>query len=323
MSSYSTDTSNIFDVFTKNKVVSNATTSISKMYDTVSENQMLFIGLFAVVIITIIVSVILYSYIGWQIFQKNENNISETKIPIVANKLSRFVVNLDKTGNGTRRSISFWIYINDMNKYSGQYKNVLGLSDYGDDLVASRCSPYIFLDNKNNSLYVRFTKKYPSKRTATSNDCATIGTDEDLQEFIRQGIQINYIPLQRWVHVAIVCNADSYRTHLYAYVDGDLVNSIGHGDKFSLYKNDKNNNDARLADLNDIELNMSGYLYIGNNPSGLCGPGFSGLVSNFNIYNYELNPKDVYSIYNRGPITGFMATLGFGAYGVRSPIYKL
>ena len=149
MSSYSTDTSNIFDVFTNNKIVTRASRSVDEIYETVSANRSLFIGLFAVVLITIVVATILYSYVGWYIFQKSENSIKETKIPIVANKLTRFVANIDKTGNGARRSISFWIYINDMNKYSGQYKNVLGLSDYGDDLVASRCSPYIFLDNKN------------------------------------------------------------------------------------------------------------------------------------------------------------------------------
>lgn len=318
--SYSTDTSNIFDVFTNNRIVSRASRSVDEVYETVSANRTLFIGLFAVVVITIIVAIILYSYIGWQIFQKSEDSISETKIPIVATKLNRFVANIDKTGNGARRSISFWIYINDMNKYSGQYKNVLALSNYGDNLIPDRCSPYIFLDNKNNSLYVRFANKYTQNDLSIVKNCANIGTDTDLANYMKQGIQINYIPLQRWVHVAVVCNADTYRTHIYAYVDGDLVNTVAHQDDFPLYKN---STIKSSANLNDIELNMSGYLYIGNNPTGMCGPGFSGLVSNFSIFNYELNPKDVYYLYNRGPITGFMATLGLGAYGVRNPIYKL
>jgi len=318
--SSSTDTSNIFDVFTKNRVVSNATTGINEMYETVSANRTLFIGLFAVVIITIIVATILYTYIGWQIFQKNENSVSETKIPIVATKLSRFVANIDKTSNGARRSISFWIYINDMNKYSGQYKNVLALSNYGDDLVAEKCSPYIFLDNRNNSLYVRFSNKYTASTNTLVKNCASIGSNDLLVDYMKQGIQINYVPMQRWVHIAVVCNADTYRTHIYAYVDGDLVNTIAHDDDFDLYK-DKSVKGK--ANLNDIDLDATGYLYIGNNPTGLCGPGFSGLISSFSTFNYELNPKDVYYIYNRGPITGLMATLGLGAYGVRSPIYKL
>lgn len=321
MSSYSTDTSNIFDVFTNNRVISRASRSVDEVYETVSANRSLFIGLFAVVLITIVIALMLYSYIGWQIFQKSEDTINETKIPIVANKLSRFVANIDKTGNGARRSISFWIYINDMNKYSGQYKNVLALSNHGDDLIPDRCSPYIFLDNRNNSLYVRFANKYTQNDLSIVKNCANIGTNRDLGKYMEQGIQINYIPIQRWVHVAVVCNADTYRTHLYAYVDGDLVNTVAHQDTFALYKDSTVNN--LKAKLNDIELNMSGYLYIGNNPTGMCGPGFSGLVSTFSIFNYELNPKDVYHLYNRGPITGFMATLGLGAYGIRSPIYKL
>jgi hypothetical protein len=321
MSSYSTDTSNIFDVFTNNKIVTRASRSVDEIYETVSANRSLFIGLFAVVLITIVVATILYSYVGWYIFQKSENSIKETKIPIVANKLTRFVANIDKTGNGARRSISFWIYINDMNKYSGQYKNVLAVSNHGDDLIPDRCSPYIFLDNRNNSLYVRFSNRDLQNELSIVKNCASVGTDDSLADYMKQGIQINYIPLQRWVHVAVVCNADTYRTHIYAYVDGDLVNTVAHKDRFKLLKNSKIS--EKEAYLNDIDLNMSGYLYIGNNPTGKCGPGFSGLVSNFSIFNYELNPKDVYNLYNRGPITGFMATLGLGAYGVRNPIYKL
>jgi hypothetical protein len=53
MSSYSTDTSNIFDVFTNNKIVTRASRSVDEIYETVSANRSLFIGLFAVVLITI------------------------------------------------------------------------------------------------------------------------------------------------------------------------------------------------------------------------------------------------------------------------------
>jgi hypothetical protein len=70
---------------------------------------------------------------------------------------------------------------------------------------------------------------------------------------------------------------------------------------------------------------MTGYLYVGNSRdySKGIGPGFYGLLSSFTSYNYELNQQDIYSIYNDGPITGFLAKLGLGAYGVRSPVYKL
>jgi hypothetical protein len=77
--------------------------------------------------------------------------------------------------------------------------------------------------------------------------------------------------------------------------------------------------------LNNLNLNMTGYLYVGNSRdySKGIGPGFYGLLSSFTSYNYELNQQDIYSIYNDGPITGFFAKLGLGSYGVRSPVYKL
>ena len=41
------------------------------------------------------------------------------------------------------------------------------------------------------------------------------------------------------------------------------------------------------------------------------------------MFNYDLNDRDIYNNYNEGPIDGFLAKLGLGAYGVRSPIYRI
>ena len=313
------ETSRIFDVLSKNSIVSNASSNVSSMYENLSNNSLLFFGLLAVIIITIIIAALLYTYIGWQLFSKVQNNIDGTKVPVVGTELTKIIADIDDTGNGNRRSYSFWIYINDMNKYRGQFKNVLGISPNGTNFINSQASPHIFLDDKNNSLYVRFYKK--ADINITSTNCTSLANDDNLAEYIRQGIEIKYVPLQRWVHIVIVCNADSFRTSLYAYVDGDLIKTISSGEQFSL---SKNNTITKTADLSDIELNGKGFLYIGSNPNSYCsGPGFSGLISNFSAYNYELNTKDIYAIYNKGPITGLLAALGLSNYGVRSPIYKL
>lgn len=310
-----TDTSRIFDVFSKNDVVTSATSKISNMYESVSSNSTLFFGLLAVVVITVIIAALLYMYIGWQLFAKVQNTVEDTKIPVIGNELTKMITNIDPTNNGNRRSYSFWIYINDINKYRGQYKNVLGITADGTKYKSKIASPHIFLDDYNNTMYIRFAKK-----TNSESGCKYISSNEDLATYMRQGIEIKYIPLQRWVHIAIVCNADSYKTTLYAYVDGDLIKTIGDKDSFFLNK-DKNIN--KEADISDINLDGAGFLYVGGNPISDCGNGFSGLISNFTTYNYELNNKDIYNIYNKGPITGLLAALGLGAYGVRSPIYKL
>lgn len=311
-----TDTSGIFDVLSKNDVMSSATSRINSIYYSLSENSTLFFGLLAVIVITVVIAALLYMYIGWQLFAKVQNTVEDTKIPVVGTELTKMITNIDSTSNGNRRSYSFWIYINDMNKYRGQFKNVLGLTNDSTDFYTTNASPHIFLDDKSNTMYIRFAKKYD---TSINKTCGTYKTDDLLAIYMQQGIEIKYVPLQRWVHIAIVCNADSYRTTLYAYLDGDLIKTIASGDTFTLSKNTI----KKTADLSDINLDTSGFLYVGGNPNSICGSGFSGLVSSFTTYNYELNNKDIYSIYNKGPITGLLASLGLGAYGVRSPIYKL
>ena len=41
------------------------------------------------------------------------------------------------------------------------------------------------------------------------------------------------------------------------------------------------------------------------------------------MYNYDLNDRDIYNDYNEGPIDNLLAKLGLGAYGIRSPVYKI
>ena len=207
-----TDTSGIFDVLSKNDVMSSATSRINSMYYSLSENSTLFFGLLAVIVITVIIAALLYMYIGWQLFAKVQNTVEDTKIPVVGTELTKMITNIDSTSNGNRRSYSFWIYINDMNKYRGQFKNVLGLTNDSTDFYTTNASPHIFLDDKSNTMYIRFAKKYD---TSINKTCGTYKTDDLLAIYMQQGIEIKYVPLQRWVHIAIVCNADSYKVVLY------------------------------------------------------------------------------------------------------------
>jgi hypothetical protein len=151
-----TETSGIFDVLSKNDVVSSTKSKINNMYYSISDNSTLFFGLLAVVVITVIIAALLYMYIGWQLFAKVQNTVEDTKIPVIGTELTKMITNIDNTKNGNRRSYSFWIYINDMNKYRGQFKNVLGLTNESTDFYSNNASPHIFLDNINNTMYIYF-----------------------------------------------------------------------------------------------------------------------------------------------------------------------
>jgi hypothetical protein len=330
----------IFDVFKSDStIVSNATESIRNFYDTSFNNNTLFIGLFIVIIVTIIIAYLLYTYIGTFLFAKIKSTVSDTKVPVIGTRLSKFKAELAKNANGSRKSFSFWIYINDMVKYKGQYQIVAAVSSDGEiDYNIENCSPYIFLDKNNNTLFVRFTKLDDQDY---NKGFKQINSHSDLHKFMKTGISIDYIPMQRWVHIAIVCNSSTFKTTLFAYVDGELAKTLANGESFKLagYEDNYNNNKdctsdinklcpiitENKSDLNNININQTGYLYVGNTRdySKGIGPGFYGLLSSFTSYNYELNQQDIYNIYNEGPVTGFLAKLGLSSYGVRSPIYKL
>jgi hypothetical protein len=312
----SSDSKSLFDVFKKDNLI-NSTSQITNYYENMSNNSSLYIGLFFVIIFTVIIAILLYTFLGWQLFSKIEQTVEDTKIPIIGTKSTKFKADVADTANGVRRSFSFWIYINDMNKYNGQYKNVLALSSDANNYTPNLSSPHIFLDKTNNSMFIRFCKKTP----ASTDKCPNIQNDIELANYMKTGIFIKYVPLQRWVNIVIVCNTDSFNTSIYAYVDGDLSTSVTNGQtQVSLISaSDK----IASLDFNDININMSGYLYIGSDNIADCGPGFSGLIANFTTFNYELNAKDIYNIYNKGPINGLLARLGLASYGVRSPIYKL
>ncbi len=312
----SSDSKSLFDVFKKDNIM-NSTSQITDYYQNMSNNSTLYIGLFVVIIFTIIIAILLYSYIGSQLFSKSSQIINDTKIPVLGTKSSKFTAELAKTANGSRRSFTFWIYINDMSKYKGQYKNVVALSNNGNEFNPNTSSPHIFLDTNNNSLYVRFN----TKGNKETNLCPSLSSDTNIKEYMKTGIFIKYVPLQRWVNVAIVCNSDSFNTSIYSYIDGDLVSTVTNESKYNI-GNDKYNIEV-ISDLTNIDLNLSGYLYVGSDSAGKCGPGFSGLLTNFTSYNYELNQQDIYNVYNKGPIDGLLARMGLSAYGIRSPIYKL
>jgi hypothetical protein len=128
------------------------------------------------------------------------------------------------------------------------------------------------------------------------------------------GIVIDYIPSQRWVHVAIVVNEDSAGGSITAFVDADLVKVVTTGGS---------NTPGTALKLYDLNITKSGVLIVGGSTSDSVGPGFSGLVAGVRIYNYDMNVNDVYYVYKEGPIDNLMSKLGLPPYGVRSPVYKL
>ena len=69
-SSSGSQSSPVFDIFKKDGIVSSASDSIRSIYESSYNNNTLFIGLFAVIVFTILIAYLLYTYLGSQLFSK-------------------------------------------------------------------------------------------------------------------------------------------------------------------------------------------------------------------------------------------------------------
>jgi hypothetical protein len=127
----------------------------------------------------------------------------------------------------------------------------------------------------------------------------------------RCGITIQYVPIQRWVHIVIVVS-DFNGGIVYTYIDGELA--------------DVEKARERKLILHELDFeNRIGSLFVGGSVSNTTvnATGFSGLISKFSLYNYDLNKNDIYNEYNKGPLNGLLTSMGIVSYGLRNPIYKL
>jgi len=294
-----------------NEITEQATDNAKKTIDTYTNKIIVIVGLLFVVLLCIFVSYGLYYVISYSIFNQSKIVIEGTKVPILCNQLNKLsITSFNKTGNGKRRSFTFWIYINDMNKYSGSYKHVFHVGDVDD---IRRAGPYVFLDSMENKMYVRFGSVDKDSFGPSYSSVQNLTTAE-LNSFMQQGIEIPYIPIQRWVHIAVVVNENSNGGSIVAYVDGDIAKIATTGEM---------NGNGTMLSIRNLDLDKMGDLYVGGSFESTSGPGFSGLLAKVSMYNYDLNNKDVYADYNLGPLNGFLASLGLANYGLRSPIYKI
>ena len=308
--------------------VTNAVSNISvqetkdAIVETLSDNTSVLFLAIVLLVIASIVGYIIYNIITDTVLNQQKILIPGSDVPLFCNQLTElpFTQKLEN-GNGNKRSYCFWIYIFNINSNSGQYRHVAHISnDENDNIRPLNASPYIMLDKNKNSLHIRFalksddekscgtlkTKNYNSSNIKDFRSCTVNGST------YTTGFTIDYVPIQRWVHVGFVIN-DIGGGSITTYIDGNFYETLDR--KSGLEGN------LRLDKLN---LNCEGSLIVGGSESGDSGPfGFSGLLSKFTIFNYDLNKNDMYKEYHNGPINGMLASLGIGAYGLRNPVYKL
>lgn len=319
----------------------NVTNTVKESIQNMGNKPETIIGLIVVIIFAGIVAWFMYNFVTKTVFNQSKLVVSDTKIPILCNKLNKLSLDYKlSSGNGLKRTYTFWIYIKDM---AHQYfKNVLYI---GSETQLKDRSPQIFLDKQKNKLFIRFSKKQDFYEKNSYQDSIEWGNNDGgpsierffqegaesvlgpytskFKQYMQQGVCIEYVPIQRWVHIGIVINDYGTSTggSIATYVDGDLVGIAGHGETMRGMGEDLDG--AYKYDITNLELDKNENLIVGGEHDPDTTPGFAGLLCKFTMFNYDLNDRDIHNNYNEGPIDNIMAKLGIGAYGVRSPIYKI
>ena len=279
------------------KVTEELNSAVEKTTEMLSNPSVLY-GLIAVIIIAIICIIVIYYFIANSVFNKKYTIVEKTKFPVKGMVRSKIPIeNFPSSGNGLKRTYTFWIYIQDLSNASGMAKHVFSI---GDDSIETN-SPVVFID-KGNKLYVRF----PSSDVEFTNFY-----DMDGNKQYNNTVCFDYIPLQRWVHIGVVISDNYQGPQISLYMDAQLVKNVVDG------QDTGDTNEYKLSKLN---LDKAGTLVVGGDSTSGTSPGFNGLLSKVGIHNYDLNSRDIHQIYNEGPIDGLLASIG---YGVRTPIYKL
>ena len=213
--------------------------------------------------------------------------------PQAANMTAPIVVAADKLPalyEGGEYTASVWVYINDWSYRRGQNKHILSVGGDGFLTFAIFLAPYA------NTLNVRVHTKSGSgvasgaasqatpSPSASADDLSKANlanifggtqTPDGLTSSVRP-CDIPSFELQKWVLVTVVLNNATSDV----YVDGKLARSCVLP---STFKVDKNNLQLRICDYK----------------------GFGGFVSNTSLFNYSLNPEEVWRLYMAGPAANY------------------
>jgi len=289
-------------------------------------------------LLTFVLAYLLYRYINKNKVNRQSYLLPESKVPLVGTEFRNLNGReIPIIGNGKRTTIMFWIYLHDVDKFKGVYRHIL----HRGERSVEKASPLIFLDKNENKIHVRFdSSSTPSSITMskpyvdsynTDEFKKTVVKDEDriLFDLATHGITIDYIPLQRWVHVAISVNEEVNSGTMSVFLDGELVKHEVSGKEtkkieFSLEGSNTPVMESVVRKYQNLNLDKVGNVWVGGSMMDPeIGPGFAGLVSKIEFVNYDMNVSDIYAKYMEGPIDNLASKLGLPAYGMRSPVYRI
>ena len=252
-------------------------------------------------VITVVVIVCIIGYIVYKVRRADLQSVDLVKNPrkLFGSGGSPLVIDGNKmpaTLNGQEFAFSFWMYLLDSSP-TADHKVVFyrgGSSSLTTTSVIGS-SPVVSMDKSSNRLRV-------SVRTGNAVTPASSTASYSITNILADPgyltASIDYLPLQRWVHVVAVVQ-DNLLT---LYEDGDIYTV------------------ENVSDLqgSPVFSGISGQLTVGGGANEV-----RGYVNKLQYYNYALSPRDVRQLYENGPTSNSVLNLlGVDNYGMRTPIYK-
>jgi hypothetical protein len=262
------------------------------------------------VVLTLLLIVVIIAYLVWRLNRSNLRAIDIVKDPrqLTAKKSYRFSSSkLPAMFIGQEFSMSFWLYLNDF-QHTNLMKLLINRMSYNFDLKGA--NPVVFLDKTTNKMYISIATSRTSPSPKKSLEDLLLRTGKGANNnWTYLTATIDYVPLQRWVHVAFTVQDNM----LTVYQDGSMYTV------------------ASLFDMTDPASKIvrpsfaacNGDITIGAVDPAVSSPS-TGFIARTQFFNYALTTSQVTRIYGSGPTaTNVLRSLGVPDYGVRSPIYRV
>lgn len=313
--------------------VSNASKNVSagvqnvsnKLKDAVNGDKGPVIILIAVVLLAFVAVII---YISFSLKASNLKGKSLLKAPVRLDELQSPVVieagDIPKPAVGREYTYSFWMYIENFMQYENNPQMIFYR---GSQNTIADANPVVMMDGSSNKLYFVF-------KTQESSLAANV-YDNNLQNVLSNSyfnnteltlnapnahkhiiMSLDYVPLQRWVNIAIVVD----NKLITIFMDGEIY-TVKSVDEFKMMKQPEFDASGNKINYNLILDKTEGSIYMGKFKNS---PMPSAYVSNVTFFNYAISINDVKKNYMSGPFTkNLLSMLGISSYGVRSPVYKI
>lgn len=250
-------------------------------------------------VLLLIVWVIVYILRGVMYGSLVRVSLVKERVKLHGNGFQVVAENMPAAVNGNDFSYGFWIKLNDFS-----ITNIHKVLWYRSSKVENmRGSPVCLLDRSSNKMYfilaTNLTKTDLSRQDILGKAMDDVKSSESVAV-----VMLDYLPMNRWSHVALVVR-DRYVS---IFLDGEVYNS-GTVDSLT----------GTSTNVSPVISPPSGTVYIGGEPT------INGEITKMEFANYAVSVDDVKAMYLSGPTQRLVGIAGLDIpmYGLRWPVYKI